>query len=225
MIRGLRPDVKIALAGRRLGRAGCSRAHADSALGPHAILADVDGGSGVGRVAASLDSPPRLWRPPSRSGSRNPCRPAPRRHLSWRDCGGSRRRGRRATSTAPESTRASAELARAQAYLTDDVSPQPAGPDPSEARFYDGRTLAHPLCAARSKSRNGSAYHRRLLTGSAGREPLDRGPAGSFRSAPEHARSTSISPAEPRRPFHSRAQAGRSADPRHRGRHAGADRR
>ena len=140
MIRGLRPDVKIALAGGG-SAAPDVLARMRTLLSDPTILADVDavavGNAAVADLAAAPLAPSvSLWlEEPVSPGA------APASLVE-----GLRRieetRAARYFYGAGVDASFSAELARAQAYLTDDVSPQPAGPDPSEARFYDGRTLS-----------------------------------------------------------------------------------
>jgi hypothetical protein len=153
MIRGLRPDVKIALSGGNPPAPGTLGAVL-ALLSDPTILADVDavaiGNAQAGELAGSpLPPSVSLWLiEPAESAS------APGSIVD----GLRRIQETRATryffgGGASAGGDFSAELARAQAYLTDDVSPQPAGTDPSEARFYDGRALS-PLLFLRAAGTN-----------------------------------------------------------------------
>ena len=168
-IRGLRPDVKIALAGAAESGAGAPDGTAASAralLADPTILADVDAvairTTAVGELAADpLPSSIALWleEPPADAA---PDLVAGLRRIQ------ETRATRYFFGTAPGAADLSAPLVRVQAYLTDDVSPQRPGADPSEARFFDGRTLAPVIFLKDSGS---------------GTRRLDVGTGGPYREA------------------------------------------
>jgi len=144
-IRGLRPDVKIGLAGPREDRAPDAARAATAAvralLADPTILSDVDAvairTADVGELAANpLPSSVALWlEAPSAPGNAASDLVAGVRRIQEAHA------ARFFFAGAPGED-LSAALVRLQSYLTDDVSPQPPGADTSEARFYDGRALA-----------------------------------------------------------------------------------
>ena len=140
MIRGLRPDVRIALAG---GGTSSPEVLADmrTLLADPTILADVDavavGNPAMAELAAApLPPSVALWIEEAASPG---AAPASLVEGLWRI---QKTRAARYFFAAGDGDSFPGELARAQAYLTNDVAPQTAGANSSEARFYDGRTLS-----------------------------------------------------------------------------------
>ena len=150
-VKGLRPDVEVALAAR--GAAGVERLRAlledptlaagiDAALVPDASAAELGD--------RPLPGPPALWLDlPAPEGGPPPTLVDGLGRLA-------RRRAERLFFSASPDPAFPAELARAQAYFTRDVSPQPAAPGAHEARFFDAKLVA-PVVFAESAGAGNAA--------------------------------------------------------------------